>query len=66
MYFLKALKGLDEFKDGFNPGKEDHMNIIMGQTKGVRNQEQSTSLIGKHPQELLGIIGNETHRKFKI
>ena len=66
MYFLKALKGLEELKEGFQPGKEDHMNILMGQTKGARNEEDSTSLIGKHPQELLGIIGNETHRKYKI
>ncbi|CAG5099124.1 Oidioi.mRNA.OKI2018_I69.XSR.g16272.t1.cds [Oikopleura dioica] len=62
---VKTANGLEELKEGFKPGKEDHMNILMGQTKGARNEEDSTSLIGKHPQELLGIIAQNLNVQAK-
>lgn len=49
--------GVDELKDGFKPRKEDHMNMILGRSKtSDPKKEYPTSLIGKHPQELLLLI----------
>jgi aspartyl aminopeptidase len=56
--------GVEELQDGFKPRKEDHMNMILGKSKSSGpKKEHSTSLIGKHPQELLLLIGRKYNKK---